>query len=177
MSAADYNRALALAGARPEMTCLKSCCGILSLSWRCLFSILIVLSILKDQMRNFIGWFLKVLKQWRTRHWTLIDGVVTTVDFEKATHINTIYGHEAWIFELLYSYQINGVEYRGRSKTEPWYMGLRPALATQDDLVGKRVRVRYKPDVPAKSTWLPLDGGSGQLSAPIQFQHASQRAS
>lgn len=97
----------------------------------------------------------------------MTDGMISRVDFEEAKRVNNAYGREAWVFKLWYSYTVSGIQYNGFAKTDPWYItGIRAALATSDDLVGKSVFIRYKPDYPAKSIWLESDGGSGQLAAP-----------
>lgn len=46
----------------------------------------------------------------------------------------------------------------------PWFLDVRSALAAADDLVGKDLQIRYRPENPATSAWLESDGGSGQLA-------------
>lgn len=118
-------------------------------------------------VRSGISWSIKRLLQWRVKRWSLTKGVIAEVDVEQTKQFKQAYGREAWILKLRYSYEVNGKEYKGSAKTDPWYItGIRAALATSDDLVGKTIFIRYKPGYPAKSTWLESDGGSGQLAAP-----------
>lgn len=120
-----------------------------------------------SSVRSCISWSIKRLLQWRVKRWSLTKGVIAEVDVEQTKQFKPAYGREAWILKLRYSYEVNGKEYKESAKTDPWYItGIRAALATSDDLVGKTIFIRYKPGYPAKSTWLESDGGSGQLAAP-----------
>jgi hypothetical protein len=113
-------------------------------------------------------WCFKEWKKWRIKQWAIAKGVVTKTDIVCAPDIDPKRGSTAWIAVLCYSYEVNGIEYQGSLATEPWYVDVRSALAGADDLIGKNIQIRYRPDVPAKSTWLESDGGSGQLAAPAK---------
>ena len=113
-------------------------------------------------------WCFKEWKKWRIKQWAIAKAVVTKTDIVSDPGTDPKRG-TAWLAVLCYSYEVNGIEYQGCwLAPEPWYVDVRSALAAADDLIGKNIQIRYRPDVPAKSTWLESDGGSRQLAAPAK---------
>jgi hypothetical protein len=83
-----------------------------------------------------------------TKHWPAIDAIITQCKLvlEETAGDLTPY--------LKYSYRINGVAYTGSVRLREWTAKYRSAFSGPQELVGKRIRVRYDPLLPDKSFYL-----------------------
>lgn len=125
------------------------------------------------ELQNFTKFCVRQLKKWRVANWKIAEGVVYDVDWKRGWKVNPFYVFAPLKLELRYSYEVDGVQYRGHVKTEPWDIDTRSALRLWGDLMDKKIYIRYKPNAPARSTWVSSDGGSGDLAAPAKLDPAT----
>jgi hypothetical protein len=109
-----------------------------------------------------IGGVVFKLRKPSIRRWPLADG---TLEFgESGTEQAVVL--DIWFCELSYSYSVNGEFFSGQSRVRVQNEEAADALIR--DFKGKRVRIRYSPENPAKSVLLWEDQAAlhGSLLRP-----------
>lgn len=111
------------------------------------------------------SWLRRCLDRFRSRQtqsWQRVQAVIEKAEAKK------IVGEEAewracWRPVVQYTYRVNGDTYSGEAEGEIWFYDKQAACEVAKNLEGKNLPIRYKPDAPFRSVYLPSDGGPPQF--------------
>jgi hypothetical protein len=104
---------------------------------------------------------LRRLRARRVRNWPVIEANILVAILEEITGEDG--GHIGWQCRIIYDYTVQGKKYPGRAYGPAWVYDQQAAKEVADSLPGAGLPVRYDPNHPAQSTYLPTDGGPPQL--------------
>jgi len=101
------------------------------------------------------------VRQRLVRGWPVLQATIQTAYVEEVRDDDS--GHMGWRVQLSYDYKVDGIEYGGKAQGPVWTYDPKAAQETAKTLLGANLPVRYKPSKPARSIYLPSDGGPPQL--------------
>src|SRR5215472_4650353 len=97
----------------------------------------------------------------RVRGWPVLQATIRRAYVEEVRDEDS--GHIGWRAQLSYDYYVDGIEYGGKAQGPVWTYDPEAAQEVVNTLIGANLPIRYKPSKPARSVYLPSDGGPPQL--------------
>jgi uncharacterized protein DUF3592 len=113
----------------------------------------------------FDSWWQRCLNyffsRW-THSWPRAEAIIDRAKAEEA--VDSESGRRlGWKPVLFYTYHVDGDTYSGEAEGEPWTYDWLTASEVAKSMEGDSLPIRYKPDSPSRSVYLPSDGGPPQF--------------